>query len=237
LTLCVRYQMSAPVYADWTENLSAGGFFVRTDRRFEPGHRLQATLSFPGLLEPLAVDGKVAWVRTASPVTAGGVGLELTDGPGRERLSQVVAAPAPDAAAAGHGPFRLLVVDDNERLVRSYQRAMERLPCLRHAEVETTFARDGREALELVATRGTDLLITDIYMPDIDGYQLIERLRSDPATAALPIIIITGGRSDERKRAEALGVDAFLLKPVLFAPLMETIVSLVAFRRHYETGV
>jgi CheY-like chemotaxis protein len=69
----------------------------------------------------------------------------------------------------------------------------------------------------------------------MDGYQLIERLRADPATASVPVIIITGGRSEERKRAEALGVDAFLLKPVLFAPLMETIACLVRFERQQRS--
>ena len=229
--LCVRYPTTAPVNADWTENLSVGGLFVRTERRFEAGEGLTASVSFPGLLDPVEVDGQVAWVRSASPVTAGGVGIELVEGPGRSQLSRVVVGTEVEPLVEATRPFRLLVVDDNERLIRSYERAIERLPSLSHSGVTTMFAADGKHALSLVGEHGADLVITDIYMPEIDGYQLIERLRGDVATARIPIIIITGGRSDERKRAEALGVDAFLLKPVLFAPLMETIACLVGFRR------
>jgi CheY-like chemotaxis protein len=234
--LCVRYQTTAPVNADWTENLSAGGFFVRTERRFQPGEGLAATVSFPGLLEPIPIDGQVAWVRSSSPVTAGGVGVALVDGPGQSRLSHVVVGTELEPETEAVRPFRLLVVDDNERLIRSYERAIERLPGLTRAGVTTMLAADGKHALALVAEHGADLVITDIYMPEIDGYQLIERLRGDAATARIPIIIITGGRSDERKRAEALGVDAFLLKPVLFAPLMETIACLVDYRRLNSDG-
>jgi uncharacterized protein (TIGR02266 family) len=231
LTLCVRYQETAPVYADWTENLSAGGLFVRTERRFDAGEDLTAKVSFPGLLEPIAVRGHVAWVRSASPVTAGGIGIEFENGPGQTQLTHLLSGTDVGPASASRESFRLLVVDDNERLIHSYERAMERLACLAGSSVTTMFAADGKHALHMVAEHGADLVITDIYMPEVDGYQLIERLRADPKTACIPIVIITGGRSDERKRAEALGVDAFLLKPVLFAPLMETIACLVGFRQ------
>jgi len=237
LTLCVRYHITAPVHSDWTENLSAGGVFVRSERCFEPGQDLTTTVSFPGLLDPIGVDGKVAWVRGANPVVAGGVGIAFNDGPGRQELSEVLHDADGQVRPTEPKPFRLLVVDDNERLLRSYERAIERLPSVQGSGLTTMFAGDGRQALELVAKEGADLVITDIYMPNLDGYQLIERLRADSETAEIPIIIITGGHSDERKRAEALGADAFLFKPVLFAPLVETIACLVAFRRYREPRI
>ena len=236
LTLCVRYQETAPVYADWTENLSAGGLFVRTERRFDAGEGLFAKVSFPGLLEPIPIEGHVAWVRRASPVSSGGIGIELENGPSKAQLAEVLAETRVGPAAATSDSFRLLVVDDNERLIHSYERAIEHLACLERSAVTTMFAADGKHALDVVAEHGADLVITDIYMPEVDGYQLIERLRGDPKTARIPIVIITGGRSEERKRAETLGVDGFLSKPVLFAPLMETIACLVGFHRRQRTG-
>jgi len=231
LTLCVRYQAISPVRADWTENLSAGGLFVRTDRHFEPGETVCATLSFPGLLDPLAVDGRVAWVRASSAITAGGIGLEFAASPGKRALEAVLNARTNATKSSTIAPYRLLVADDNERLLRSYERAIERSPFLSNANVKITFASDGHRALEIVETQGADLVLSDIYMPKMDGFTMIEQLRNNASTAHIPVIVLTGGRSGERERAESSGVDAFLYKPVLFAPLMETIASLVAFKQ------
>ena len=148
-------------------------------------------------------------MRGANPVVAGGVGIAFNDGPGRQELSEVLHDADGQVRPTEPKPFRLLVVDDNERLLRSYERAIERLPSVQGSGLTTMFAGDGRQALELVAKEGADLVITDIYMPNLDGYQLIERLRAD----------------------------AFLFKPVLFAPLVETIACLVAFRRYREPRI
>jgi CheY-like chemotaxis protein len=60
----------------------------------------------------------------------------------------------------------------------------------------------------------------------MDGFTLIERLRDEPELSTIPVIIITGGRADERERAERMGVSAFLHKPVQFGEILETIIWL-----------
>ena len=81
-----------------------------------------------------------------------------------------------------------------------------------------TEAEDGLQALERLdgATGGTlpDLLITDINMPRLDGFGLIERLRAKPENRSLPILVLTTESSDEKKqRARAAGATGWIVKP------------------------
>lgn len=104
---------------------------------------------------------------------------------------------------------RILVVDDsyaNARLLDVY------LEPLQH-EVRT--ALGAQEALQQVSTFVPDLLLLDLQMPDVDGFEVARRLRQDPRTRDLPIIAVTGYSSSEhRRRAKEAGVDGFLVKPV-----------------------
>jgi two-component system sensor histidine kinase/response regulator len=77
-------------------------------------------------------------------------------------------------------------------------------------------AGDGVEALETLQTAGAfDVVILDIMMPDMDGYELTRRLRKDPRLAELPIIALTAraGKQEQQASLDA-GADAFLVKPV-----------------------
>ena len=231
LVLSVGYPNSASVFGDWTENVSAGGFFVRTERRFIPGENLRANVSFPGLLPPAPIEGTVAWVRRGTAIVAAGVGVKVNGGEGTRNLEQVTSCAGRGWTGQNGEPFRVLVVDDNSRLIRSYERILESLPTVSAAGVQSMFAANGRVALDMVAQHGADLIITDIYMPEMDGLVMVERLRADAVTSKIPVIVITGGRAGERERASELAVEAFLFKPVLFAPLMQTIATLVDIRR------
>lgn len=104
---------------------------------------------------------------------------------------------------------RILVVDDsyaNARLLDVY------LEPLQH-QVRT--ALGAREALKEVCSFVPDLLLLDLQMPDVDGFEVARRLRQDPRTRDLPIIAVTGYSSAEHRRlAKEAGVDGFLVKPV-----------------------
>jgi diguanylate cyclase (GGDEF)-like protein/PAS domain S-box-containing protein len=80
---------------------------------------------------------------------------------------------------------------------------------------EVTYAVDGTDALEKVALEHPDLIITDVLMPRMDGYKLCVRLRSDPATQDIPIVVCTASFNEpaDTRFAGSLGVDAFLAKP------------------------
>ena len=67
VTLFVEYEGADDLVGDYTENLSTGGTFVATNRELPIGQKIQLVLSFPGLLEPIGIEGIVRWTRSAQP--------------------------------------------------------------------------------------------------------------------------------------------------------------------------
>ncbi|NLO18760.1 MAG: response regulator [Ignavibacteria bacterium] len=75
-------------------------------------------------------------------------------------------------------------------------------------------AEDGMEALEILPTEKIDLLITDLNMPNIDGYKLIKTVRSHPNYKELPIIILSSlSKEEDIEKGLAVGADSYLVKP------------------------
>ena len=102
---------------------------------------------------------------------------------------------------------RVLVVDDEDLVRLVVTKRLEK------KGFEVTEARDGWEALARVAERAPDLVLTDFYMPRCTGERLIRELRLNPATARLPVVLMTGGPTDESLLRE-LGCAAVLYKPL-----------------------
>jgi two-component system phosphate regulon response regulator PhoB len=86
---------------------------------------------------------------------------------------------------------------------------------------EVLEAADGREALEVVAS--ADVVVLDLQVPVVPGDEVLRRLRGDPATARLPVVVVTATGEEGRRAALALGADDYLTKP--FGPdvLLRTI--------------
>jgi len=117
-------------------------------------------------------------------------------------------AEAPSLAATGR-PGRVLVVDDSLS-VRKFVGLM-----LERAGLEVRLAADGHEALRLLAEGASDLVITDLEMPRVNGFELITDLRRRPETRDLPVIVLTT-RAGEKHLvlARTLGVEHYVTKPV-----------------------
>lgn len=103
----------------------------------------------------------------------------------------------------------LLLVEDNEdnRIIYS--------TVLRHVGYEVVEAHDGQQAIDLARSVRPDLILMDISIPRIDGWEATRILRRDPETREIPIIALTAhALADDRERATALGFTAYLAKPV-----------------------
>ena len=106
-------------------------------------------------------------------------------------------------------PARILVVDDDRDTASILVRY------LLSEGFEPIEATSGDECLRLVRAKEVDVILLDLMMPDMDGFQISKVLKEDPATAEIPVILITA-RDDIESRAESmsLGVGDFLAKPI-----------------------
>jgi adenylate cyclase len=124
---------------------------------------------------------------------------------------------------------RILVVDDVARNVRLLQAVLE------DAGFQVVAAGSGKEALSIVAQQPPDLILLDIRMPEIDGYEVCRRIRSDRATADLPIVMVTSAEDEERIRALQAGADDFVAKPFANDELLARVRSLIRIKQYSDT--
>ncbi|PHV07709.1 hybrid sensor histidine kinase/response regulator [Janthinobacterium sp. BJB412] len=147
-----------------------------------------------------------------------------------QHLAQHPELQAQYAAAAGDSPAlppaqgkTIMVVDDSLTVRRVTQRLLER------EGYQVLLAKDGVDALEQLQGRVPDLMLVDIEMPRMDGFDLTRNVRGDERTAAVPIIMITSRSADKHRNvALGLGVNAYFGKPFQEPVLLGTIASLLA---------
>jgi response regulator RpfG family c-di-GMP phosphodiesterase/signal transduction histidine kinase len=122
---------------------------------------------------------------------------------------------------------RILVIDDQPELLRVIVRVLER-------DHEVVTAGDGEEGLRRVEETKPDLIVSDLMMPRMNGFELVEALRRERATARLPVLLLTA-RADGEDRVRGLrrGANDYLTKPFLPDELRERVRNLLQFR-HYE---
>ena len=96
-------------------------------------------------------------------------------------------------------------------------------------------ATSGEQALELLPSSDVDLVLLDIVMPGIDGYEVCRRIRSAPETAFLPVVMITASGNQEKTRAIEAGADDFVSKPFDQSELLARVASLARIKRYHDT--
>lgn len=104
-------------------------------------------------------------------------------------------------------PAKILVVEDETFLVKIY--AVK----LKKEGYEVTIANDGEEAVRLAAEVNPDLILLDLILPKMNGFEALEKMRASAANKTTPVIVLSNlGQEEDIKRAEGLGADGYLVK-------------------------
>jgi DNA-binding NarL/FixJ family response regulator len=129
-------------------------------------------------------------------------------------------------------PDRLLLVDDEPNLLRAVE------ACLQAEGYEVLAARSAREALVRITTYVPDLIITDIRMPGMDGFEFARHLHQTPVTSLIPVVFLTAkGEMSDRVKGFRSGVDAYLTKPFEPEELLAAIEGILRRVKRTHAGI
>ncbi|WP_395787800.1 Hpt domain-containing protein [Aquimonas sp.] len=169
--------------------------------------------SIPGIFGATIMgDGRVVVILDVAPLVRRAAAIEPI-------------APAPSLADQRVVPL-VMVVDDSITMRKVTGRVLER------HNFEVLTAKDGVDAIEKLAERIPDVMLLDIEMPRMDGYELATHMRNDPRLKSVPIIMITSRTGEKhRQRAFEIGVDRYLGKPYQEADLMRNVQEILQDRR------
>lgn len=118
-------------------------------------------------------------------------------------------------------PKKILVVDDEPDILK--------VVCyrLRKEHYEVIEAVDGQEALDILKIQTPDLILLDLYLPKIDGYEVCRRVKADEKLKKIPVILLTATAADGKEKIEELGAEDCVIKPFQAEALLEKIKKLI----------
>ena len=116
---------------------------------------------------------------------------------------------------------RVLLADDEPNIVESLRFLLER------AGFDVLVATDGRQALDTALQEKPDVLVLDLMLPELDGYEVLRQLRANADSASLPVLMLTAkGQRIDRETALKCGADLFITKPFANADITAAVIQL-----------
>jgi CheY-like chemotaxis protein len=115
-------------------------------------------------------------------------------------------------------PPAALIVEDDMTCVYLWQRYMKR------SGFRAISTQEGKGALDMARRERPDLVVLDVMLPDMDGWEVLQALKADPSTCDIPVLICSALR--EEKRSMAKGADGYLQKPILYEDFLAALSSM-----------
>jgi DNA-binding response OmpR family regulator len=120
-------------------------------------------------------------------------------------------------------PAHVLIAEDEPNIVESLRFILGREGC------EVTAVFDGKAVIDQIASLRPDLVILDVMLPKMTGFEVLKWIKSNPELTGMPVMILTAkGQEKDRKTAEDLGADAFVTKPFSNREVVERVMTLAA---------
>jgi uncharacterized protein (TIGR02266 family) len=211
----IRFQTMDDFVVAYSSNLSRGGLFLKTNRLQPKGSSLDLVIHLPDGQADVRVPCVVVYVRDGTDGKAMGMGLKFLDPDEtvRRRLEWFIINSTPDEselrAQAMTRQLDVVVVDDDVRMAdRAAAGFLARGDVVR-------IARDGLDGLAACLKQVPDVILSDVQMPRMDGWQMVRQLRARASLARVPVLFLTSLSSEhDRLIGYRLGVDDYLTKPV-----------------------
>lgn len=122
------------------------------------------------------------------------------------------------ADAAAVKPSRVLIAEDEANIAAALEFLLSR------AGYNVQVVTDGEKALDFLRRERPDVMVLDVMLPHVDGFELLKRVRADARLSDLPVLILTAkGQQQDKKTAEAIGATAFMAKPFSNSELVECV--------------
>jgi len=220
-----------------TDDLSVSGLFLTTAHELPLDQPLDLTLHLPDGRRAVRCTGRVVRRAVSAEERVGyGVQLEFSDATTAidyiERLNVLQRGEVDVEPAA----FRVLVVEDNEVVRELLALSLPKLWAQRYPrgpQLLVEVVNDGQRALAALERAPFRLVITDVFMPNLDGRVFLSTLRQDPRWHGVPILVISAAAIGDEVMAK--DADAFMLKPLRLTALFQTVHVLLAGRAPGDT--
>ena len=232
--LVVHYHDAGDLLRDYAGELSSGQIFLPVHSECIPGEHVVLVLSFPGLLQPLRLEGAVAANVRKKKKGVVGLRIDIQDDARRHLAAQVERIEQGDPACVVR-MVRVLVVDDNPHCAKLIQEGLhlaERRVFGSQVAFDVPTAATAADALAFLRKKPVDVLIADIYLGGVSGATIIEHIRAHEHLRAIPVIAISAGQdAATREVAIEAGADVFIEKPLRLKQVVSAVGSALALER------